>query len=160
MITGTDLLQISRARVNMDRTDLEAAGVVDHGEAGDKARSNFGRDMDTFIFKLPQRQRAALAEAIQRQAGQAVELSHQSPNEGYLTKPKLVLIRRGCGATWTTPFVQFSGVELHPNNRRPGAQCNATRFHRGRNTSALASRTIFSVRIMSAISRSTFWASS
>jgi hypothetical protein len=65
MITGTDLLKISRARVNMNRTDLEAAGVIDRGEAGDKAWSNFGRDMDTFILKLPEWRRAALAAAIQ-----------------------------------------------------------------------------------------------
>lgn len=42
MITGTDLLQISLARVNMDRTDLEAAGVIDRGEAGDKAGRTSG----------------------------------------------------------------------------------------------------------------------
>lgn len=44
MITGTDLLQISRARVSMNRADLEVAGVIDRGEAGDKAWSNFGRE--------------------------------------------------------------------------------------------------------------------
>ena len=43
MITGTDLLQISRARVNMDRTDLEAAGVIDYGEAGDLAAASVRR---------------------------------------------------------------------------------------------------------------------
>ena len=62
------MLQISLARVNMDRTDLEAAGVIERGEAGDKAWSNFGRDMDTFILKLPEQRRAALAAAIQEQA--------------------------------------------------------------------------------------------
>jgi hypothetical protein len=75
MITGTDLLQISRARVNMDRTDLEAAGVIDRGEAGDKAWSNFGRDMDTFVLKLPEQRRAALAAAIQEQ-GSRQDVSH------------------------------------------------------------------------------------
>ncbi|WP_276121915.1 hypothetical protein [Pararhizobium qamdonense] len=69
MITGTDLLQISRARVSMNRADLEVAGVIDRGEAGDKAWSNFGRDMDTFILKLPAQRRGALAAAIQDQAG-------------------------------------------------------------------------------------------
>ncbi len=68
MITGTDLLEISLARVNMDRSELEAAGVIDPGHAGDKAWSNFGRDMDTFILKLPQSRRAALASMIQRRA--------------------------------------------------------------------------------------------
>lgn len=68
MITETDLLEISLARVNMDRSDLEAAGVIDPGRAGDKAWSNFGRDMDTFILKLPQSRRAALASMIQRRA--------------------------------------------------------------------------------------------
>jgi hypothetical protein len=76
MITGTDLLQISLARVNMDRTDLEAAGVIDRGEAGDKAWSNFGRDMDTFILKLPDWRRAALADAIQEQARRKSSSSH------------------------------------------------------------------------------------
>ena len=76
MITGTDLLQISLARVNMDRTDLEAAGVIDQGEAGDKAWSNFGRDMDTFILKLPEWRRAALAEAIQRRSSRKSGTSH------------------------------------------------------------------------------------
>jgi hypothetical protein len=75
MITGTDLLQISRARVNMNRADLEVAGVIDHGEAGDKAWSNFGRDMDTFILKLPEQRRAALAAAIQELASRQ-RLSH------------------------------------------------------------------------------------
>ncbi|WP_312366181.1 hypothetical protein [Ensifer sp.] len=64
MITGSDLLQISLARVNMDRSDLEAAGVIDPGHEGDKAWSNFGRDMDTFILKLPEGRRAALAAMI------------------------------------------------------------------------------------------------
>ncbi|WP_457585000.1 hypothetical protein [Ensifer canadensis] len=68
MITGTDLLQISLARVNMDRSDLEAAGVIDPGQAGDKAWSNFGRDMDTFILKLPEQRRAALASVIRQRA--------------------------------------------------------------------------------------------
>lgn len=76
MITGTDLLHISLARVNMDRTDLEAAGVIDCGEAGDKAWSNFGRDMDTFILKLPEVRRAALAEVIQEQASRQYRASH------------------------------------------------------------------------------------
>ncbi|WP_455272933.1 hypothetical protein [Rhizobium herbae] len=76
MITGTDLLQISLARVNMDRTDLEAAGVIERGEAGDKAWSNFGRDMDTFILKLPDWRRAALAEAIREQASRNGGTSH------------------------------------------------------------------------------------
>ena len=76
MITGTDLLQISLARVNMDRTDLEAAGVIDQGEAGDKAWSNFGRDMDTFILKLPDWRRAALATAIQELVSRNEMTSH------------------------------------------------------------------------------------
>ena len=76
MITGTDLLQISLARVNMDRTDLEAAGVIDQGEAGDKAWSNFGRDMDTFILKLPDWRRTALAEAIQQRSSRKDGTSH------------------------------------------------------------------------------------
>ena len=76
MITGTDLLQISLARVNMDRTDLEVAGVIDQGEAGDKAWSNFGRNMDTFILKLPDWRRAALAEAIQRRSSRKNGTSH------------------------------------------------------------------------------------
>jgi hypothetical protein len=76
MITGTDLLQISLARVNMDRTDLEAAGVIERGEAGDKAWSNFGRDMDTFILKLPEWRRAALAEAILEQSNRQQGSSH------------------------------------------------------------------------------------
>jgi hypothetical protein len=76
MITGTDLLQILLARVNMDRTALEAAGVIERGEAGDKAWSNFGRDMDTFISKLPDWRRAALAEAIREQASGQEDLSH------------------------------------------------------------------------------------
>lgn len=76
MITGTDLLQISLARVNMDRTDLEVAGVIDQGEAGDKAWSNFGRDMDTFILKLPDWRRAALAEAIQQRSSRKDGTSH------------------------------------------------------------------------------------
>ncbi|KQV31168.1 hypothetical protein ASE23_01945 [Rhizobium sp. Root73] len=76
MITGTDLLHISLARVNMDRTDLETAGVIDRGQAGDKAWSNFGRDMDTFILKLPDGRRAALAEAIQEQASRQSGVAH------------------------------------------------------------------------------------
>ncbi|OOG62010.1 hypothetical protein B0E45_31890 [Sinorhizobium sp. A49] len=76
MITGTDLLKISRARVNMDRSDLEAAGVIDPGQAGDKAWSNFGRDMDTFILKLPDWRRAALAAVIRSKAGGSAEFSH------------------------------------------------------------------------------------
>lgn len=59
----------------MDRTDLEAAGVIERGEAGDKAWSNFGRDMDTFILKLPDWRRA-LAEAIQEQANRHLGTSH------------------------------------------------------------------------------------
>ncbi|KQY63273.1 hypothetical protein ASD52_13850 [Ensifer sp. Root142] len=76
MITGTDLLQISLARVNMDRSDLEAAGVIDPGQAGDKAWSNFGRDMDTFILKLPEWRRAALADVIRARAGSTSEVPH------------------------------------------------------------------------------------
>lgn len=76
MITGTDLLQISLARVKMDRTDLEDAGVIERGEAGDKAWSNFGRDMDTFILKLPDWRRAALATAIQQLASRHEITSH------------------------------------------------------------------------------------
>lgn len=37
MITGTDLLQISLARVNMDRSDLETAGVIDPGQTSSGA---------------------------------------------------------------------------------------------------------------------------
>ncbi|WP_426235911.1 hypothetical protein [Pararhizobium sp. DWP1-1-3] len=76
MITGTDLLQISLARVNMDRTDLEAAGVIERGEAGDRAWSKFGRDMDTFILKLPEWRRAALAEAILERSNRQQGSSH------------------------------------------------------------------------------------
>lgn len=66
MITGTDLLQISLARENVDRAALETAGVIERGQVGDKAWSNFGRDMDTFILKLPEERRAALALIIQQ----------------------------------------------------------------------------------------------
>jgi hypothetical protein len=75
MITGTDLLQISLARVNMDRAALEAAGVIERGHEGDKAWSNFGRDMDTFILKLPEERRSALARIIQ-QASLMDETAH------------------------------------------------------------------------------------
>lgn len=66
MITGTDLLHISLVRINLDRSDLERAGVIDSGERGDKAWTRFGRDMDTFILKLPSERRAALAGVISR----------------------------------------------------------------------------------------------
>lgn len=64
MITGTDLLHISLVRINLDRSDLERAGVIDSGERGDKAWTNFGSDMDTFIRKLPAPRRDALAGII------------------------------------------------------------------------------------------------
>lgn len=68
MITGTDLLHISLVRINLDRSDLERAGVIDSGERGDKAWSNFGTDMDTFIRKLAAPRRDALASIISRRA--------------------------------------------------------------------------------------------
>ncbi|WP_457579638.1 hypothetical protein [Ensifer adhaerens] len=68
MITGSDLLQISLARINMERSELEEAEVIDKGIDGDRAWSNFGRDIDTFIIKLPQSRLAALAAMIQRRA--------------------------------------------------------------------------------------------
>ena len=37
MSTGPDLLQISLARINMERSELEEAGVIDKGIDGDKA---------------------------------------------------------------------------------------------------------------------------
>lgn len=37
MITGTDLLQISLARVNMDRSGLEAPGLIDPAQASSGA---------------------------------------------------------------------------------------------------------------------------
>ncbi|NRP21608.1 hypothetical protein LPJGGPFB_04867 [Ensifer adhaerens] len=76
MITGADLLQISLARVNMDRSDFEAAGVIDAGQAGDKAWTNFGRDVGTFILKLPEWRRAALAALIRERSGRRDETPH------------------------------------------------------------------------------------
>jgi hypothetical protein len=68
MITGTDLLHISLVRINLDRSDLERAGVIDSGKDGDRAWTNFGRDMDTFISKLTPARRDAMARIISRRA--------------------------------------------------------------------------------------------
>jgi len=60
----------------MHRSDLEAAGIIEPRQRGDKAWSNFGRDMDTFILKLPESRRAALAAVIRSKAGVSAEFSH------------------------------------------------------------------------------------
>jgi len=46
-ITGPDLLRISLARINMERSELEEAVVIDKGINGDKAWSNLGQQILT-----------------------------------------------------------------------------------------------------------------
>lgn len=64
ILNGRTLRNIAAILHNIDKDELEKAGIITPGAVGGSDWERFNRDVGTFILKLPDDRREALAEMI------------------------------------------------------------------------------------------------